>query len=145
MSGIAVVIEELLMATVLAKKTSLPSKSKMDWAFMALSILLGCAGVFLSVLALDRFFEARYPLDIAALSSAAIVLTVAALIAATTYHCRHRKPPASSSADRHELESNLHVLLESICAELESPVRENPKTAVLLAAVAGFITAQRKI
>jgi hypothetical protein len=144
MSGITVVIEELLMATVLAKKTSLPSKSKMDWAFMALSILLGCAGVFLSVLALDRFFEARYPLDIAALSSAAIVFTVAALIAATTYHCRHRKPPASST-DRHELESNLHVLLESICAELESPVRENPKTAVLLAAIAGFITAQRKI
>jgi len=144
MSGIAVVIEELLMATVLAKKTSLPSKSKMDWAFMALSILLGCTGLFLSILALERFFEARYPLDIAALSSAAIVLTIAALIAAVTYHCRHRKPPASS-ADRHELESNLHVLLESICAELESPVRENPKTAVLLAAIAGFITAQRKI
>ncbi len=144
MSGIAAVIEELVMAAVLSPKMPLPRKSRMDWAFMALSILLGCAGIFLSILSLERFFEARYPLDIAALSSAAIVLTIAALIAAATYHCLRRKPPAST-ADRQALESSLHALLESICVEFETPVRENPKTAVLLAAIAGFVTAQRKI
>jgi len=144
MQGIAAIIEELVMAAVLSQKTSLPRKSKMDWAFMALSVLLGCAGIFLSILALERFFEARYPLDIAALFSAAIILTIAALIAVTAYHCRHRKPPASGT-DRQELESSLHALLESVCVELESPVRENPKAAVLLAAIAGFVTAQRKI
>jgi hypothetical protein len=144
MSGIAVVIEELLMATVLAKKTSLPRKSKTDWALMALSVLLGCAGVFLSILALERFFEERYPLDVASLLSAVIVLAVAASIALATQHCRHRKPPVSNT-NQQELESSLHALLESICVELESPVRENPKTAVLLAAIAGFVTAQRKI
>jgi hypothetical protein len=142
MSGIAAVIEELVMAAMLRPKVTSPRKSKMDWAFMALSILLGCAGIFLSILSLERFFEARYPLDIAALSSAGIVLAIAALIAAATYHCRHRKPPVSH---QHELESSLHTLLESICAELESPVQENPKTAVLLAAIAGFVTAQRKL
>jgi len=144
MSGIAAVIEELIMAAVLSPKISLPRKSKMDWAFMALSILLGCAGIFLSILALERFFEAQYPLDMAALLSAGVVLSVAALIALATYHCRHRKPPAAST-DRQELESSLHTLLESICMELETPVRENPKTAVLLAAIAGFVAAQRKI
>jgi len=144
MPGIAAIIEELVMAAVLSPKMPHPRKSKMDWAFMALSILLGCAGIFLSILSLERFFEARYPLDIAALSSAAIVLTIAALIAVVTYHCRRRKPPASTT-DRQELESRLHTLLESVCVELESPIRENPKTAVLIAAIAGFITAQRKI
>jgi hypothetical protein len=143
MSGIAAIIEELVMAAVLSQKTVLPRKSKMDWALVALSILLGCAGLFLSILALERFFEAQYSPDIAALFSAGAVLAVAALIAFATCHCRNRKPPVSST-DQQKLESNLHALLESICAELETPVRENPKTAVLLAAIAGFVTAQRR-
>ena len=144
MQGIAAVIEELVIAAVLSQKASLPRKSKTDWAFMALSVLLGCAGVFMSILALERFFEKQYPLDLAALLTAAVILAVAMLIAVAAHWRRHRKPPAST-VDRHELESSLHALLESVCAELETPVRENPKTAVLLAAIAGFITAQRKI
>ena len=144
MQGIAAVIEELVMAAVLSPKTSLPRKSKADWAFMALSVLLGSAGVFMSIVALERFFEKQYPLDLAALLTAAIVFALAAIIALTTYLCRRKKPQASST-ERQELESHLHLLLESIIAELEHPVRENPKTAVILAAIAGFITAHRKI
>lgn len=142
MQGIAAIIEELVMAAVLSQKKSLPRKSKADWALMALSVLLGCAGIFMSMLALERFFEKQYPLDLAALLTAAVILTVAALMALAAYCCRHRKPPVPRP---HELESSLHTLLESVCVELETPIRENPKAAVLIAAIAGFITAQRKI
>ena len=144
MLGMTTVIEELLMATVLSQKVSLPRKSKMDWALMALSVLLGCAGVFLSILALERFFEARYPLDTATLLSAAIVLTISFLILLATDGFRNRRVPPPD-VKHHEFEKSLHTLLESIYNELEGPVRESPKMAVLLASLAGFIAAQRRV
>ncbi len=144
MLDMAVVIEELLMATVMGERGSLPRKSKMDWALMVFAVLLGCAGVFLSILGLERYFEEKYPLDIAALLSSAIVLAVAFLVVLITRGCQNRKEPPPHT-DRQDFEKNLHTLLDGVCKELEGPVRESPKTAVLLAAIAGFIAAQRRI
>ena len=143
MSGIATVIEELVMATVLSPKAPLSRKNKMDWAFMALSVLLGCTGLFFLILSLERFFEERYPLDLAALFSGGVVLAVAALIGLVAYNHQHKKQLTASNA--HELEGSLHALLKNIYTELEIPIQENPKMAVLVATIAGFITAQRRI
>jgi len=142
MSGIATVIEELVMATVLSPKAPLSRKNKMDWAFMALSVLLGCTGLFLLILSLERFFEERYPLDLAALFSGGVVLAVAALMGLLVYNHQQKKILAASTS--HELESNLHSLLKSIYTELEIPIQENPKMAVLVATIAGFISAQHR-
>jgi len=143
MSGLAAVVEELLVAVILSEKVLLPRKSRTDRIFTALSALLGCAGVFLALLGLERFLETKYPEDAAALIGAGVVLLAALLIAAASSYCRRRKNSLLQAA-RNELRGNFRGLLDDISGELEGPVQENPKTAVLLAALAGFITAGQR-
>jgi hypothetical protein len=143
MTGVPAMIEQILVAALVGEKTLFPRKSRTDWAFTALSVLLGGAGVFLAVLGLDRFLEGLYPPDMAALGAAAIVFAAAALAAVAATHGRRRKAAASGAA-RDEVGRNIRALIESVCAELEGPVRDSPKTAVLLAALTGFFSAQQK-
>lgn len=111
---------------------------------MALSVLLGCTGIFLSILGLERFLEGRYAPDISALLSAAVVFAVA-FIAAMTGHYLGRRKASALAAGRNEIGKNIRAVIGDICDELDEPVRENPKTAVLLAAFAGFLTAQQRM
>jgi K+ transporter len=143
MSGVVTVIEELLVATVMSKKGLLPRVSKTYWALMPVSVLLGCGGVFLLILSLDRFLEARYPLDIAALILAAAVFAAAILVAVIASYSRRNKALTLKTAQK-DVEKNLRHLIEDVCDTLDDPIQDNPKTAVLLAAFAGFVTAQRQ-
>lgn len=143
MSGLLAVVEELLVATIISEKVLLPRKTKMDWALMALSILLGCMGIILSALALNLLLGESYSPGEAALISAAVIFIAALLVTAARYRFCQKKASNVSTA-RHEIEKNIRNLLEDICGELDGPVRENPKTAVALAALAGFITAQHR-
>lgn len=143
MPSIVTAVEELLIAAMIGEKLLPSRKSKMDWALTALSVLLGGIGVFLAVLGLNRFLEGRYTPDIAALIAAAVVLTAALLAGVAAHRFRHRKALHLGSV-KDELGKNIHTLIEQICSELDEPVRENPKTAVMLAALAGFIAARQK-
>lgn len=128
------------MAAVIGEK-KLPRKSTMEWIFKSLSIMLGGAGVFLSVLALTLFFESRYAADTAALASAAVVFFVAYLATLVSYHYRQQRVSGLNAA-RAEVGKSIHSLIQGICDELDEPVRENPKTAMLLASLAGYLTAR---
>lgn len=140
MLSIAATIEDLLVAAMIGEKT-LPRKSTTEWAFRGLSVLLGGAGVFLSVLALTRFFDMRYAADMAALISAVAVF-LAAFLAASISRRYRREKTSGLNAARDELGKNIHSLIQGICSELDEPIRENPKTAMLLASLAGFLTAR---
>lgn len=142
MSALLAVVEELVVATIISEKVLLPRKGMMDWGLTALSILLGVAGISLLILSLDRFLEKIYPADMAALILAGVVLTAAFLAAMLA--CRYRRQKISNiGAARRELGNNIRSLVGDVCKELDDPVRDNPKMAVILAAVAGFVTAQQ--
>jgi hypothetical protein len=143
MSGIAAAVEELLVAMIVSEKVLLPRKNVTDWALTVLAVLLGIGGVFLSVLGLDRFLEGRYPPDMAALISAVFVFIMSFLAAALAYHFRRRKISVAGTA-RNEIGKNIRTLIDDICGELEEPVRESPKTAVMLAALAGFLVPHQR-
>jgi hypothetical protein len=136
MSTAAMAIEEILLASLVRGRTTFLPKGGKEWTLVVLSFLLGGAGVFLAVLGLLRFLEGRYPPDLAALVCAGAVLAAAFLAAAC---CRRRKAPVAQDG----LEKTLHLLIKTLYAELEGPVQENPKVAVLLAAVAGFLALRR--
>lgn len=138
MQGASAIIEGLLLAA-MAGRSHPPRKRGMERALTALSVLLGGAGVFLAVLALDRFLEQRYAPDLAALIASAAVLA-GSFLAWAVAGARRKRPDADGG-----LESELRALLGGLCAEFESPIRENPKTAVLLAALAGFMATRRGI
>lgn len=144
MSGIATVVEELLLATVISEKILMPRKSKADWALIGLSALLGSMGVFLAALGLDRFLEERYPPDLAAMITAGLLFAAAFVSAAVAYFLR-RQRALKLAEERNEFGKNILSLLDEVCSELNEPVRESPKTAVMLAALAGFFVARHRI
>ena len=135
MSAVATVLEELLLSALLTDKTPSAGGNGTGRALAALSVLLAGAGVVLSVIGLERFLEGRYPPDLAALGAAAVVFA-AALIAASAASCRRKSLRTGTVRD--DLAKNIRVLLDAVSEELETPIRENPKTAVALAALAGF-------
>lgn len=138
MPSITTVIEELLIAFIIDEKLLHKRQNKMDWALIVFSVLLGGAGVFLFILGLERFLETIYSPDIAALISAAIIFVTAALAALIAYRFRHSKTTQFDTL-RHSLGQNTHTLIKIICDELTDPVKKNPKTAIILAAIAGFL------
>jgi hypothetical protein len=144
MSGIASVIEELILATVFSEKVAVPRKNKTDWVLIALSVLFaGAGGVFL-VLSLYRYLEGVYAPPLAALASASCLFLAAALPIFVRDYLRAKRVAPVSDA-RHPLAENLRVIIEAVCTELEEPIKENPKAAVLAAALAGFLASNNQI
>jgi hypothetical protein len=142
MSGIASMIEGLLL-TVISQRVLTPRKSRMDWVLMALSILLAGSGLFFLGLALERYLETLYQPDQAALAAGLLMIISAFLVSAAAWRL-HRKKATHNLLGHAELGKSIQTLVQSLCSELEEPVRENPKAAILVAAVTGFIAANFK-
>lgn len=142
MSGMASVIEQLVLAAVTGEKVRMPRRNRSDWVVTALSVLLAGGGIFFLVLALDRYLEEIYPLYIAALLCAG-ALFVVALIALSLTHCRRVRRVQPVDNTREILAQNITSLIEDAFEELKEPIQESPKTALLLAAVAGFFVANQ--
>jgi hypothetical protein len=139
MSRIAAVIEELVLATVMNGKVLLPPpKTGIYWQLMGIALLLAGVAFFLLVLALERFFENLYPPDIAALATAGVVIGLAGVVAIAAYFIR-RQQMAVAETRKRQMGNNIQTLVSDIFTELDEPVRENPKTAMAVAALAGFL------
>ncbi len=135
-------IEDLLLNVIIGEKILPPPRSRWDWGLTALSVLLGGVAVVLCIIGLVRFFEGRYSPDAAALLSAAI-LFAASLSALGAAHLFKKSKARNIDAAQRDAGKNIQALIDGISAELDEPVRENPKTAVALAALAGFLMARR--
>ncbi len=143
MAGVATAIQEMLLAAVIKQNVLAPRKSRAEWGLTALSALLACTGALLSVLGLERFLETQYLPYMAALLTAAVVFGLAALSAMAGTYLRRRKRDHLVEA-QNALGQNIAALIEDACNEIEGPVRENPKMAVLLATLAGFFVARQR-
>ena len=140
MSGMASVIEQLLLAAVTAEKASLLRRNRSGWIVTILSVLLAGGGGFFLVLALNRYLEETYAPYVAALLCAGALFAVALTAFSLSHCCRSRRSPPVDHT-REVLAKNMTALIEGVFAEMEGPVQESPKTAMLLAAVAGFFIA----
>ena len=142
MSGIASIVEKLVLAAVVSEKAWMPRTSRADWALAALSVLLAAGGTGFLVVALDRYLGGVYPPYVAALFCTASLFIAALTAAAVLAARRNRAGKARLIGDsRGALAANINTMIESACGELEHPVRENPKTAMLVATLAGFFLA----
>lgn len=138
MAGIPSTVESLLAVALIGKGLLLSRrKSRVDEALALLAILLCGAGVFLSILGLTRFLETLYRPDMAAVLAAVCVFAFAALATLIkrikdTYG-QHTLKHAGS-----DIEKSLRGVIETIHEEVNEPIRDNPKMAILIAAIAGF-------
>jgi hypothetical protein len=142
MSGMASVIEQILLAAVTNEKARMPRRNRTDWVVTALSVLFAGGGSFLLILALDRYLAGIYAPYVAALLCAG-ALFAAALTALGLSHCCRSRRPMPEDSTRDIFAKNIASLIEDAFVELEQPIQESPKTAMLLSAVAGFFMASQ--
>lgn len=143
MSGIPNTVESLLAAALIGKGLLTKRTSRVDEALTVLATLLCAGGVILSILGLEQFLETHYSPDVAAFLAAATAFTVALLVALTQRLKKSFRRHAIRKAGN-EIEKNLSRFFETLEEGIHEPIRDNPKMAVLIAALAGFAATQRR-
>lgn len=143
MSGIPNTVESLLAAVLIGKGLLTKRTSRVDEALTVLAILLCASGVILSILGLERLLETHYSPDVAAFLAAAAAFTVA-LLAALAQRLKNSFRRHAIRNTGNEIEKNLRGIFETLEEGIHEPIRDNPKMAVLIAALAGFAATQRR-
>ena len=130
-------IKEVLLNSVLAG--SAVRTAKKTSAGIAIYLLAGCIGflgiVFLSI-ASNLYLQQDYTAPAAAAMTGSAIMVLAIAIGLFG-HFRNNKSVKRSTVD-HGLISSMETTLKSFMDGIEDPVKDNPKTALLMAALAGF-------
>lgn len=141
MNALIPIIEQLLVNGALRKKSSLVKSSKYGLALIAISGLLAFIAIFFLALSGYGWLLMNYEQPLAALISAASTLAVAGVAGMSGYFIILRKK-RQISARKNDLVQNALDIGEAFGEELSQSTQENPKTAVALASIAGFIAAE---
>jgi hypothetical protein len=140
MKALLPLLEQVIINSVLNKKAPFMRKSKLGIALMVMSGLFLCAALVFAIISGYGWLLTQYPQPIAALIVAGIILAVSVIAGASGYLVLKKKPkPVEQDKDILEL---VFDLAEEYSDEIIEPVQENPKTALILASVAGFIAGE---
>jgi hypothetical protein len=129
----------------LAERPMVSTKRKVKWGLSAFSAFLGVIAVFFLALSLYKYLEKTYTSDIAALGAAGAVLLLAMLSYLVAWIAGRKKKQLQTVSAQNDMKNDIRVLIHDVCRELDEPVRENPKTTLLIAALAGFFIANHNI
>lgn len=135
------VAEQALMSGLLNNRASFMRKNKFGLAFAALSGLLLFIGLAFAILSLYGWLLSYYAQPLAALIVSGIVIG-ASLVSGVTGYLTLRKKRRSVA---HETDFT-HIITEItniIGEEWTDPIQQNPKTAMLLASLAGLVAGDR--
>jgi len=111
----------------------------------AMSFVLTSAGLVFVLFAEYLWLKTYFLSDTAALIVAGtsyVLALVAAVIGKAMGRRRKNEKALSLTEDASKAVSQI---INSLSEELESPVRENPKTAMVLASLAGFVAGERRV
>ena len=123
----------------MSKKAPFMRKNKFGLGLMALSALLFCAGVIFAMMSGYGWLLTQFTQPLAALISAGFILGLALLSSLTGFLLIKKQPAPAMQQD--EMLQIIDAVTELLGEELTDPIKENPKTAILLASVAGFAAA----
>lgn len=144
MAAFAPVLKQLMLDGIMSS----PAMPRMPRITMAGVLFLWFAGVMIIIsagfilFAEYAYLTTMYTPQLAAAVVAASGLAVAMLSAATGMLVMDRKAdrrPAQNMASQPDIAKTLTGLIDSLSEELEDPIRENPKTAIMIASLAGFL------
>lgn len=137
-------IQGFILDRILNSNALLSRRSKAGLVLMGLSALCVFVAVIFLIVALHNWLGANYTPDMAALITAAFVALMAAIFGLLGYASINRRH-SRLEAMKSELTDNLAALLEAVGEELDDPVRNHPKTSLAVAALAGFLVADRML
>lgn len=141
MSFPAAVAEQMILAALLSG-TGSEKKNQFGLGLTALSLFLVFAGFGFLMAAGYGYLHEQFDMKVASFYMAAILLgcALATTLTASVLFYYHRK---RARFYRHTVAENIRQAIASVGEELEAPIRENPKTAALIAGLAGYATAQK--
>jgi glucan phosphoethanolaminetransferase (alkaline phosphatase superfamily) len=142
MSRLARVAEHVVVNQVLNNALPLIGKSKVGLGPMALTGLLLLVSDGFLIYAAHMYFLSLFPVYTAAALTGGLCLVIAVLSSSVSYFINlyKRRQQRQMIAN---LVGTFHDLYETAEEELSEPINENPKTALLLASVAGYVAGGR--
>lgn len=131
-------VEQVIINGLVSRKAPFMSKNKFGLALIAMSGLLFLTATIFLIIAGYSWLLIHYTAPAAALICAAAVYIAGATVALTGY-LSLKKRPAPRPANENEINQIVTLIAEAVDEEWAKPIQENPKTALLLATVGGFM------
>ncbi len=142
MSFPAMVAEQLILSALLNGTGMSEKKNQFGLGLAALSLFLGLAGLGFLIAAGYGYLHEYFDAKTSTLYMGIIVLVCALMSSSTAYILFHIRQKRVRKYQR-TITDNIYQAINSVAEELEVPIRDNPKTAALLAGLAGYAAAQR--
>ncbi|MGZ9097056.1 MAG: phage holin family protein [Micavibrio sp.] len=134
------ILKQLLVEGFMNSNRSLPGFNPTGLGIMAFSAVLGVLGFGFLLYAGFLQLQDYYASDIAALIVGGTALVVALLLAWIGKKVfRKQSFMSQGMTQQGDLAKTVTQLLDSLGEELEEPIRDNPKTALMVASLAGFL------
>ena len=142
MSFPGMVAEQLILSVLMNGTGMSEKKNQFGLGLAALSLFLALAGLGFLIAAGYAFLLDAYDAKTATLYMAVIIFGCTAVTSLTAYTLFKFRQRRLRSLQR-TITDNIHSAINAVSDELEGPIRDNPKTAALIAGLAGFAAAHR--
>lgn len=119
--------------------------SETSLTLTAMSFVLTSAGLVFVLFGEYLWLKTYFQSDTAAIIVAGTSYVLALVTAVIGKAMDRRKKNEKALSLTEDASKAVSQIINSLSAELESPVRENPKTAMVLASLAGFVAGERRV
>jgi hypothetical protein len=136
-------IQQMLISLMTGSRSS-PRFVLAEVVLIAISAILMCVGLIFGLYAENLWLDTKYAPEIAALATggSAIILALIFLSIGKSIGNSKKSQFANSSPD---ISNTIKQVIEAIGEELEEPIRDNPKTAIALASLVGFVAGEHRL
>lgn len=143
MSAVAQIAEQFMIDQfVLSNNPPFSGKNKVGFGLFALSGFSFIFGLGFVGYGGHLYMAANYPPDIAALMTGGFAIVFAAAVACIGYlFLSYRKYKVSKI--KADIAQTIAGAMDMFSDELGEPIKDNPKTSVLIASLAGFIAGEK--
>jgi cytochrome c biogenesis protein CcdA len=141
MTSLIPIIQHLILGN-MAERTTVPRFSSVKIILRTLSLILLLAGLFLAIYAEYMWLGIFLPSYLAALITSLTLIILSIGIGFFGGIFNHKKSEQSHSSPA-DISSLLTEILSSLDEDLESTIRANPKMAVILSSLGGFMAGKK--
>ncbi len=143
MSILTPLLKDAAISGILALGLKTKPQTMAGLAFYAVTALLAIVGTGFLIHAAYMALQMSFPPVEAAFLMSAIIFTLAAVSWIAGYFLTRAYKRRRSAQWTSEVSETVHTVLGVLEEEFETPIRENPKAAVLIAALGGLFAGTR--
>ena len=143
MGVIQPMITQMVLNAVLSRPSKAPGMRKAEICLLATTGILSVIGAVFLFMALHSYFLTLYAPWVAATITGAVALIVGLICAVIAGGMEEARKRDFKRADAEDPAQALLAALNHATQGLEKPISDNPRTSVLLASLAGYMTGNK--